>query len=381
MRNRVGPPVSGRDFYPRPQLMARLCRRLASGDNIYLLAPRRSGKTSVMFELTEQPCEGHTFVYVNTEPVSDQEQFFSKVLFEVLQSEVVENLPGRLEKVKSFLGDLLNRVKKIGPLELNQKLEEKPSDIFSELITKIDATKLKLVIMVDEFPSTVANILKKSGPEAAVSFLQLNRNLRQHPNCRVQMIYTGSIGLPALVSKLVTSSSVNDLSNFEIPPFTRDEATGMCLKIFETEKVPVEEGVIEALLDEVGWLMPFFVQLVIGQAIELYDAAGNSGPITVEMVKTAVENSTSLRSNNHFESYYQRINTSFSEEDAAYAHELLRKIAHEGSVKADSALHVNPERRRFMLNSLELDGYITNINRILRFHSPILKKWWQRFAY
>ncbi len=237
--------------------------------------------------------------------------------------------------------------------------------------------ELKLVIMVDEFPSTVANIAKKSGDGTAVRFLQMNRTLRQISTKAVQMIYTGSIGLPALVSRLSASESVNDMYNFEIPPFTAEEAFDLCKTLFAKEQVNISDELIRQLLERIGWLMPFFVQLAVSQVSDIY-FDNKKTPVTAENLEEAIERSSGLRNNNHFESYYQRINNSFKADGAAFAHDLLRKIAHQDAVPVEEAFTGadgnETERRRFILNSLELDGYITQFQGTFRFHSPILQQ-------
>lgn len=382
MRNKVGPPVSGEDFYPRPLLMASLCRRLNSGDHLYLQAPRRSGKTSIMFQLREEPCDGYIFVYINTESVEDPEHFFVRVLKEIERSGLIANRLDRLTQARNMLDDLLQRIRKIGPVELNDVKGQEPSALFSELLAKLDLENERLVLMIDEFPSTVANIVKKHGADAAVRFLQLNRSLRQNPGSKIQMMYTGSIGLPALVSSLEASAAVNDLANFEVPPLTREEAAGLCSQLFEREKIALSPALTEHLLDQVGWLMPFFVQLAVGETIEVYYTQ-RSTVLTENHINEAIERSTSLRSNTHFESYYQRITTAFNSEEASFAHQILRRVANEESIPIAEALGQGEEanRRRFVLNSLELDGYLYQGDGQLRFQSPILRKWWQRFAY
>jgi len=53
------------------------------------------------------------------------------------------------------------------------------------------------VLMVDEFPQTIENIVRNSNEQAAIQFLQSNREIRQNPalSQHLQFIYTGSIGL------------------------------------------------------------------------------------------------------------------------------------------------------------------------------------------
>ena len=55
--NQTGPPVRGGDFYDRETFIPQLWERISDGANILLLAPRRVGKSSVMFRLVDQAKE------------------------------------------------------------------------------------------------------------------------------------------------------------------------------------------------------------------------------------------------------------------------------------------------------------------------------------
>ena len=54
---RIGPPVTGEDFYPRPQLIKTLTRALHGG-HVAFLGPRRTGKTSCVNAIVAEPPDG-----------------------------------------------------------------------------------------------------------------------------------------------------------------------------------------------------------------------------------------------------------------------------------------------------------------------------------
>jgi ATP/maltotriose-dependent transcriptional regulator MalT len=54
VENRVGPPVRGKDFYGRERFVNLVATKLKAG-HVLLAAPRRFGKTSVMYNLIDQP--------------------------------------------------------------------------------------------------------------------------------------------------------------------------------------------------------------------------------------------------------------------------------------------------------------------------------------
>ena len=54
MKLRIGPPVTGEDFYPRPHLIQTLTRALKGG-HVAFLGPRRTGKTSCLKSIVANP--------------------------------------------------------------------------------------------------------------------------------------------------------------------------------------------------------------------------------------------------------------------------------------------------------------------------------------
>ncbi len=79
MRNIVGQPVSGTDFFLRKSITNLIYRRLDSGSNLFLAAPRRVGKTSIMYHLRDNPREGYAFIYIPTESVDSSELYFKRL--------------------------------------------------------------------------------------------------------------------------------------------------------------------------------------------------------------------------------------------------------------------------------------------------------------
>ena len=62
---RIGPPVTGKNFYQRPALIAKLLRALKRG-HVAFLGPRRTGKTSCLEEIKANP-DGFIPILLNLE--------------------------------------------------------------------------------------------------------------------------------------------------------------------------------------------------------------------------------------------------------------------------------------------------------------------------
>ena len=74
------------------------------------------------------------------------------------------------------------------------------------------------MILIDEFPQTIQNILNKEGARAAERFIQKNRVLRHHKHVldKVRFIYTGSLSLHPIIEKVTSLTAVNDLMTVEV---------------------------------------------------------------------------------------------------------------------------------------------------------------------
>ena len=66
MRITIGAPVTGADFFPRDDVIAALERGLEV-EHILFLAPRRTGKTSLLKQVVKQPPSEAKAIYINVE--------------------------------------------------------------------------------------------------------------------------------------------------------------------------------------------------------------------------------------------------------------------------------------------------------------------------
>ena len=66
MNNITGAPVTGSDFFPRDRELAYIWERLPHS-SLLLAAPRRSGKTSLLFAMRDKPEFGYYPLFFNVE--------------------------------------------------------------------------------------------------------------------------------------------------------------------------------------------------------------------------------------------------------------------------------------------------------------------------
>ena len=204
MRNVIGQTVSGNNFFERPQAISKLRRAVRNGSWIYLSAPRRVGKTSVMNFLQDNPETGQHYVYAITQSIDSVDGFYKEIAKQVIDSPAFRTMSKVTNALKKITGGLLQRINlKVSVPFLDVSLDREPINFqtdLEKLQEELDLDGGKLIIMVDEFTETLDNILMRHGKQEARRFLQTFRELMHNRKLtnKVQFLLTGSIGLQPL---------------------------------------------------------------------------------------------------------------------------------------------------------------------------------------
>ena len=69
----------GKDFFGREKLIALLWEKL-NITNVSLVSPRRFGKTSVMYNILDNPRPGYKLIHLDLQPVKDPVEFVINLL-------------------------------------------------------------------------------------------------------------------------------------------------------------------------------------------------------------------------------------------------------------------------------------------------------------
>ena len=83
-RNIVGPPVRDDDLFGREEFIDLLWEKLQT-TNILLAAPRRFGKTSVMYHLLDHPRDGYKIIHLDLERITEPVNFVIELLEKIDQ--------------------------------------------------------------------------------------------------------------------------------------------------------------------------------------------------------------------------------------------------------------------------------------------------------
>lgn len=377
----VGQPARGDDFYERPFIISGLWDRLKRRHNILMVAQRRIGKTSILFKLLDEPQEDVKVIYETTESVDGINVFFWRIYKKVLET------LGKVDKFTTFIGKYFHEhsISNIGTDGV--KIEYQEGDYHKSLVkllTSISKDQVRLIILIDEFAQTVENISKKVDEEEAKKFLDLNRELRQNPdlNQNITFIYTGSIGLENVVSKINHTKAINDLHNYNIPAFTKTEAIGLMESILAGSKYETGIEVKEYMISRIDFLSPFYIQLIVDELDQLCNK-NNLKQALAETVDEAINEA--IKNRNHFLNWEERLRRALTGSSFKFAKELLDDLSALEHISSNEIVDFAVkydllEDHKGILNMLKHDGYINNDTEPdkYRFNSPILKLWWNK---
>jgi predicted AAA+ superfamily ATPase len=116
MKNIVGQVPRGKNFFIRENLMKLLYRRMDSGANLYIAAPRRMGKTAILRYLEDNPTDAYNAIYVITESVDSTEHFFRTILDELFKSSGISALKKTSNAASELIENVLEQFKKLKAL-------------------------------------------------------------------------------------------------------------------------------------------------------------------------------------------------------------------------------------------------------------------------
>lgn len=389
MKNIAGQPVRGENFFERPTLIRQFHQKIESGSSVLISAPRRVGKTSLMFHVQDQGMEGFYFIYLITESVNSENEYFKRILNKIFDTEFLTPLQKFSKKAHQILKDRGARISEVGKsVKFDKESTRNFREEFIDVIKTIDLEGRKIILMIDEFSQTLENIIEDEDKNSAIRFLQANRELRQDPeiNQKVQFVFAGSIGLENIVNRLNSINLVNDLDSLKVPPLNSAESHQLMMEICENKPFDLGKASRTYILDRIQWYIPYYIQLAVREISDIYleketeNGAKKTG-VTKKMINEAF-----LRMLEHrhcFEHWLTRLRKAFKGDEYSFAKELLNVISQKENIGTEEMLNLArkfdiPGEHKDIVNSLVYDGYINNNDSpgIYRFNSPLLKIWW-----
>lgn len=230
MKNILGTPVISNDFFGREKEIRELVNFIENGQSVYLYAPRRMGKTSLIKQLIQTYNEKYLFHYVNE----------------------INNNPDN-----HYISDFLNLI--VPRNKLSEKLDN--GEII-ESIMKVVPENKTLVFAIDEFDFLIEQYSTK-GTEKINDLLELHRYLRHQNDKRIVFLYAGEEQLyryPILLKNL------NDISTMSLKPLTEMQSFNLIDKLAVSQGIEIMKNVSRRIFEFSNGI-PFNIQLLFSHIV------------------------------------------------------------------------------------------------------------------
>lgn len=396
----VGSVVRDEDFWFRKDFIADLWAALAK-HNVLLVAPRRIGKTSVMYHLLDYPQDSWLVIHLNVEELRTPEEFFIDLLdavnehqpdfFRVILANSWDFLKGifsRIEAVEAY--DFKVRIRKSEDLNKNWRSR------LDELMERVSGSGQKVLFIVDELPDML-NAMRCHSDAACNDFLHWFRKTREKSlRGNVRWLVGGSVNLVAALDRNKTVNLINDLKVEVLRPFDEEEVRAFVSGMLNRYGITYEDTLIPRIHELLGAPIPFFLQLLTE---ELYRHAKRHGKhLNADDATTIFQKvllgETARDKLQHFRS---RIDIHYPEEDRDAVRRMLNHLslssngvarlnlfqifrqAEERRTSARSAGELECVLQRLLLY-LQSDFYIEETTEgCYDFSSRLLKTWWKKY--
>ncbi len=379
------------DFFDREEVIENLWDTLQH-HSVLLAAPRRVGKSSLMLKLFSEPQAIFEVLWLDGQDYDTPEDLVADLAIKA--AKLRSNLNG-------FVSKLLGIAAKVEELEVWQlklKLREQLSGTWrvqGETVVR-DALKpdTKLLIVIDELPMLLHKLITNrgdSGKVAAQDLLDWLRHLRQAPEFiqQVRQLVGGSIGLTRIASLTGSSHKIADLRPIEVGALERPKAKELATLLLKSRGVELEDRSMETFLDQVGTLLPIFIQIMA--SVVASEVRRRKQPANAELIRECYEQrALGPEFRLSFEDYYERLNRYYSPEEARVARILLRELAIADGPQAKSTLlgiyqqeigpAADPFKFDLLLTWLSDDFYVEETGEArVHFKSRWMRDWWRTY--
>ncbi len=391
----IGNVAKGDDLWDRKEVIDEIWRILEKG-NVLLKAPRRFGKSSVMYNLYERPRDGFIVVFQDTEGINDPADFITTLLSSIRQH---ESIGDRFKKaIKDIVKSAASWLEEVEIAEFRLKLKEHIRDKWQEkgeeLLRVVGKLDVKIVFIVDELPVLIQRITENHNKRVVRDFLHWFRQVRQIPELgNVRWVAGGSIGIEHVLKQVgAGTKTINDFEIVKIGPFSEDDARAYIRALLKNEGhlQRISREVIDRVLELVGAPVPYFIQIVLKESIYEMRRQGKK-TLSKEMVERAYRHGAlGPASRTYFEHYFSRLSEYYDERRESIAKRLILEVAKKGEVKKkelfklfkmQSGGKLRDEVFSYLMTDIENDFYVTYDpeSDTYRFSTNILKDWWLRY--
>ena len=391
--NRVGPPVRGKECFGREKFVDLVWQKILHG-NILLAAPRRFGKTSVMYRLIDEPRYKSKVIHADLESVTEPADMIVQLLEGLAKDESFGESVGKISFVKEgwnfFRKNFAEVDLYVAKVKLRDEIREDWQAKGKEIFQKVAESESVVIFILDEFPMMLDTMLRNERRDEAKKLLRWFRSLRLAPELqdKIRFVIAGSIGIDHVLNQLDEIASINDFEKLKLEPFSTKIAAEFLDELCHSHNLPINEEVKAKILESIGKPIPYFIQILFSEMHKTYFQ--DDEEITVETVEKIYRDKVlGVDCKTYFEHYYGRLRLYYRPDEEKAARKILREIAVAGELKKSTCYQIfqqtlgkkaDLEKFSGLLTELENDFYVAyrHENDSYEFGSKLLRDWWLR---
>lgn len=404
----TGAPVEPQDLWFRDALIERLWDVIRR-QHVLLVAPRRTGKTSVMNHLLDQPRHDHLVVYQNVQDLAHPADLFQTILdnfFDKHPDAVRKMATGGWKLLHDACEKISNKVESVGAGGFKMVLRESDpawktnwKKHGQDLLREIRRINCPVLLIIDELPDMILN-LRKEEESLLLDFLAWFRVQRQRPpptDDSIRWLVGGSINLAGTLDQIHAVDTINDFSVEPLPVLSAKEVQEFVKRMLQGRGVAFSNTVPRRVATRLGRPIPLFLQMATQDLYRLWKT--HKCTLTSADVNHVFDALvTSLAAQDKLQHYHSRIDQYYHEPRRTAAHVILSQLSQSGAEglsrrtleheftrsleEMGQSLPVAQRKREFhqLLRDLENDFYIGEIETdAYDFASGLMKAWWKKY--
>ena len=359
--------------------------RILADQSVVLASLRRIGKTSVLKKMARQPRKSWQAVYYPVQGKVSVEEFVQGLYSTLIEEEVIE---ARTRRVLDFYEKFFAG-QTIKGFELPE-LKRHWKDILTRILEAIAEKKKKVVIMLDEFPWMLYQLVTKHKRESqAMELLDIMRTLRERleSESNIRFVFCGSIGFNILLNYLVRQhdylgNPTNNMYTQILEEMTPKDALTLCKHLGEIHKIKDSKPSAFNHIVRETQRLPFYIDLIFTELAKQGHKTA-SKPQVDKIVKNIV---LDVSGNGHFDHFRERVDSYYLEGQKELAYAILKWMSTQEKAVSRQELfkvlqHIHPVKEDSLaqtLKDLTRDLYIVmddDLKYSFRYH--LLQRWWR----
>lgn len=379
---------------------------LLQKNNILLLSPRRTGKTSLMYRLIDKPQHNYEVVHLNVEALTGHADFYIHLLDALyeLQPKYLKTILQGWDFFKGLFCHIENVEVNSFKIALRKHVDwEKDWKKVSEtLMSSIAKSNKKILFIIDEFPDMLSAMLQKD-KEETTAFLHHFRAIRLNPNINnIRWLIGGSVHISGVLDEENLINTINDFHSESLPSISKDEVDIFIESMLSSRGVVFNQSIFETIRNLLGEPMPYFLQLFTQELYRYWRREKNNIKKidTKEVHEVFNKHLLGETAHDKLQHYYSRIKLHYPNELQEIAHKILDVLSQSDSgiseaqlysqysnyqrdkghyVQTDTDEHQTKRAFKNLMLRLDSDFYTwKNDDAIYNFKIHLIKIWWRK---